>query len=384
MVIVENLVKTFQTKEGKVGAVDNISFKVAEGMFFTLLGPSGCGKTTTLRCIAGLERPISGRIQIGHQEVFSSFRNVHVPTSQRSIGMVFQSYAIWPHMTVFQNVVYPLRVKGVRRKDSNKEVMETLAIVGLEELSSRPATRLSGGQQQRVALARALVAKPKLLLLDEPLSNLDAKLRTQMRVELKKLQKQLGITTIYVTHDQQEALNMSDEILLMNKGRAMQQGAPEMIYSKPRNQFTAEFIGSTNIFPGRLTERAKPGIVSVETAYGRMRGILEAWMELHSDKVILSVRPEVLRINPIEERNKSNYLRGRVEHVSFCGDCMEHQVRVGENLIVVKDPQNSRFSVGTEVSLAFPCELCNVIAADVEQNVSVATDSDLQPAAVKS
>ncbi len=366
VVNVENLAKIFQTKEGKVGAVDKISFNVASGKFFTLLGPSGCGKTTTLRCIAGLERPNSGRIQIGQQEVFSSERNVHIPTSQRSIGMVFQSYAIWPHMTVFQNVVYPLRVKGVSRAESNRAVKEALTIVGLEELASRPATRLSGGQQQRVALARAIVAKPQLLLLDEPLSNLDAKLRIQMRVELKRLQTQLGITAVYVTHDQQEALTMSDEIIVMNKGRVMQQGTPEMIYSKPRNQFTAEFIGSTNIVPGRLTELAKTGIVSVETAHGRMMGALESWTELQSDKVILSIRPEVLRIASIEEQEAGNRLKGRVEHVAFYGDCIEHQVRVGDDLFVVKDTQSRRFPSGIEVNLTVRPEECCVLSAGAE------------------
>lgn len=366
MVNVENLIKIFQTKEGKVGAVENVSFNVASGEFFTLLGPSGCGKTTTLRCIAGLERPNRGRIQIGQQEVFSSERNVHIPTSQRSIGMVFQSYAIWPHMTVFQNVVYPLQVKGVSRAERNRAVKEALTIVGLEELAFRPATRLSGGQQQRVALARAIVAKPQLLLLDEPLSNLDAKLRIQMRVELKRLQTQLGITAVYVTHDQQEALTMSDEIIVMNKGRVMQQGTPEMIYSKPRNQFTAEFIGSTNIVPGRLTELAKTGIVSVETAHGRMMGALESWTELQSDKVILSIRPEDLRIASIEEQEAGNRLKGRVEHVAFYGDCIEHQVRVGNDLFVVKDTQSHRFPAGIEVNLTVRPEQCCVLSAGAE------------------
>ena len=364
MINVENLIKIFQTKEGKVGAVDNVSFNVADGKFFTLLGPSGCGKTTTLRCIAGLERPGSGRIQIGQREVFSSERNVHIPTSQRSIGMVFQSYAIWPHMTVFQNVVYPLQVKGVSKAERNRAVKEALGIVGLEELASRPATRLSGGQQQRVALARAIVAKPQLLLLDEPLSNLDAKLRVQMRVELKRLQTQLGITAVYVTHDQQEALTMSDEIIVMNKGRVMQQGTPEMIYSRPKNQFTAEFIGSTNIISGRLTEPAKTGIVSVETAHGRIMGTLESWTEVPSDKVILSVRPEVLKISPIEEGKEGNRLKGRVEHVAFYGDSVEHQVRVGNDLFVVKDTQSRRFPAGADVSLIVHPEHCCVLPAE--------------------
>ena len=364
MVIVENLVKAFQTPEGKLNAVDNVSFNVKEGAFYTLLGPSGCGKTTTLRCVGGLERPDSGSIRIGQKEVFSSSLKLNVPTSQRSIGMVFQSYAIWPHMTVYQNVVYPLRAKKVRKAESQKRVEEVLAIVGLADLAYRPAPRLSGGQQQRVALARALVAQPKVLLLDEPLSNLDAKLRIQMRAELKRLQSQLGITTIYVTHDQQEALTMSDMIALMNKGQIIQEGTPEMIYSQPKNRFTAEFIGTTNIISGRLIETAESGIVAVETVHGKIIANLDQDTKLSSKNVILSFRPEVIRIKPLVKGSENNCLNGRVEHVEFLGESIEHRVRVGKDMVIVKDPQCARFTVNTEVSLSIPYEACRILPAD--------------------
>ena len=361
MVNVHNLFKTFQVKEGVVGAVNDVSFNVSEGAFFTLLGPSGCGKTTILRCLAGLARPEKGCIQIGRREVFSSERKVYVPTSQRAIGMVFQSYAIWPHMTVFQNVAYPLRVNGTDKAQINRRVNETLEIVGLGELGPRQATRLSGGQQQRVALARALVAEPQLLLLDEPLSNLDAKLRAQMRVELKRLQTQLGKTAIYVTHDQQEALTMSDVLAVMNKGEIIQVGTPEMVYSRPRNRFTAEFIGSSNIFPGRVTDPGKKGIIPVETADGLILATLDPETHLDTRQVILSIRPEKMFIKPIEEREETNCFQGQVEHLAFQGDNIEYQVRIGKNVITVRDAQDSRFSIGTRVNLRVAPEHCWVL-----------------------
>jgi len=364
MVIVESLVKQFQTTEGTLNAVDSVRFHVKEGAFYTLLGPSGCGKTTTLRCVAGLENPDSGSIRIGGKEVFSCLPKINVPTSQRSIGMVFQSYAIWPHMTVYQNVVYPLRAMRVGKAESRKRVDEALKIVGLSGLASRPAPRLSGGQQQRVALARALVAQPKVLLLDEPLSNLDAKLRIQMRVELKRLQSQLGITTIYVTHDQQEALTMSDIIALMNKGKIIQEGPPETIYSQPKSRFAAEFIGTTNIIPGQLPETERAGGVGVETVHGKIMATLDADTKLTSKRVILSFRPEIIRMNPLVKQTEDNCLSGRVEHVEFLGESIEHRVRIGKDLVIVKDPQSARFPVGAEVNVTIPSAGCRILPDD--------------------
>src|SRR5690349_3257887 len=237
-----------------IRAAHEVSFQVPQGKLFTLLGPSGCGKTTTLRSIAGLERPRQGEISIGGDIVYSSQRGVFVPPNRRGLGMVFQSYAIWPHMTVYENAAFPLRVGRRRfaRREIDQRVMRVLGTVDLADMAQREATKLSGGQQQRLALARALVMEPRVLLLDEPLSNLDAKLRERMRFELKRLQRELGITTVYVTHDQSEALALSHQIAVMNEGRIQQVGSPRDIYERPASPFVADFVGSTNFLDGSV------------------------------------------------------------------------------------------------------------------------------------
>jgi iron(III) transport system ATP-binding protein len=254
MLSIENLQKVFKASGGTdVRAVDGVSISIASGSILTLLGPSGCGKTTTLRCLAGLERPDAGRIVIGDTTVFDSAKGIFVPPSDRGIGMVFQSYAIWPHMSVFENVAFPLRVARNRKYSAAEikdKVARALEMVRLGGFERRSATQLSGGQQQRLALARGLVHEPKILLLDEPLSNLDAKLREQMRFELKRLQRSLRVTTVYVTHDQAEALALSDEIAVFNQGRIVQRGNPHDIYSHPTSRFVADFIGSANFLTG--------------------------------------------------------------------------------------------------------------------------------------
>ena len=258
---VKGLNKVYHSAEGPSGGVRDTSFVLEPGTFFTLLGPSGCGKTTTLRSIAGLETPDTGSIRLGEQVFFDAGRGINVPLNRRNIGMVFQSYAIWPHMTVFENVAFPLRVAKAERYDRatiKRMVGVALDTVGLGSFGDRSATRLSGGQQQRVALARAIVRQPRLLLLDEPLSNLDAALREDMRVELKRLQQQIGVTTIYVTHDQAEALNMSDRIAVINGGRIVQIGAPRDIYFRPCNSFVAGFVGATNLLHGVVDGAARP------------------------------------------------------------------------------------------------------------------------------
>ena len=259
MLEVVGLNTEYKTPKGPpVKAAQDVSFEVPQGKLFTLLGPSGCGKTTTLRSIAGLERPVSGEIEVDGAPVYSSTRHVLVPPNRRNFGMVFQSYAIWPHMNVLENAAFPLRVGRARlsRKEIQDKVMRVLAAVGLDHLAAREATRLSGGQQQRLALARALVMEPRLLLLDEPLSNLDAKLRERMRFELKRIQRELGLTTVYVTHDQSEALALSHEIAVMNEGRIVQIGSPRDIYERPASKFVADFIGSTNFLDARILGRA--------------------------------------------------------------------------------------------------------------------------------
>ena len=270
MIRIQNLTKTFHTGQETVLAMDDLTVDILPQEFFTLLGPSGCGKSTLLRCIAGLESPDSGEIWIGERLVFSSARKLNLPPNKRQIGMVFQSYAIWPHMTVFRNVAFPLMVRGKDRIE--QRVKDALAMVGLEAQADRYASRLSGGQQQRTAFARAIVAEPDLLLLDEPLSNLDAALREQMRTELRKLQERVRVTTLYVTHDQAKALSMSDRIAVMREGRFVEIATPEDLHVRPRSVFTARFIGGANILDGELIEVDPQGRWSVvETGFARLR-----------------------------------------------------------------------------------------------------------------
>src|SRR5438445_3446129 len=256
MLRVEGLTKIFDNSTDQIaGGIRGASFTLERGTFSTLLGPSGCGKTTALRCVAGRETPDEGVIAVDGRTLFDAKARVNVPVEQRSVGMVFQSYAIWPHMTVAENVAFPFTVARNRRysrADVEEGVRRALAIVDLDGFQQRPSTRLSGGQQQRVALARAIVHEPRLLLLDEPLSNLDAQLRDEMRGELKRLQSKIGITTVYVTHDQSEALALSDCIAVIDQGRITQIGSPHDIYFRPVNPFVARFVGATNLLAGRL------------------------------------------------------------------------------------------------------------------------------------
>ena len=262
MIRVEGLTKTFTAHNEIVAAVDGIDFEVGPGEVVTLLGPSGCGKTTTLRCVAGLERAQGGRIVIGDRTVVDVAAGIFVPPHRRNLGMVFQSYAIWPHMTVIENVAYALEGRGIKKAERKRLAMEALETVQLAHLAERPAPRLSGGQQQRVAIARAMVGRPQVLLFDEPLSNLDARLRVEMRSELRRIQRQIGLSSIYVTHDQAEALAMSDWIVVMKDGRIVERGRPLDIYRYPRHVFTAQFLGTTNLIAGTVAD--------VDAAGGRL------------------------------------------------------------------------------------------------------------------
>jgi len=254
---------------GGVLAVDGVSFTVGRGEHVTLLGPSGCGKTTTLRAIAGLEEPSSGAIRIDGRTMYSATERRNIPSEKRGVSMVFQSYAVWPHMTVFDNVAYGLRVRKLPRTEVAANVDRALGLVQMREFASRPASNLSGGQQQRVALARAVAFSPTVVLFDEPLSNLDAKLRAEMRVELRELQRRLDITSVYVTHDQEEALAISDRVIVMNNGGIEQIGSPEAIYNRPKSRFVADFVGSANLIGGRLKSSPEgPGPVTFETEGG--------------------------------------------------------------------------------------------------------------------
>ena len=381
---VENLKKRFLTRGEEARAVQGVSFEVPAGSFFVLVGPSGCGKSTTMRMLAGLERPDEGTIVMADKVVASPKTGVFVPPNKRSIGMVFQSYAIWPHMTVAGNVGYPLKVKRVDKREIARRVDEVLDVVGLEGLGGRSATKLSGGQQQRVALARALVGRPDVLLLDEPLSNLDAKLRTQMRTELKRIQASLGVTTIYVTHDQTEALSMADELAVMSKGFVMQSGAPADIYHRPRNRFAASFIGSSNLFPVTAElSRVSAGANRVETPLGP----LLAWSDEpdhqargHYD---ICVRPQRIRVSPWDEASatgdRHNVLRGSVERWTFVGDECDGEVRVGTEVVQVKGPSDAsaHMPVGTDVALEIPVEHCRLMS-DKPENSSLSLDAELE------
>ena len=331
MVELDHLSKNF----GAEAAVRDVSLSVGRGEFVTLLGPSGCGKTTTLRCIAGLERPDAGEIRIDGDIVASPQREICLNPEHRNIGMVFQSYAVWPHMTVFENVAYGLRVRRAPANVIKDRTMRALERVGLGHLADRYATKLSGGQRQRVALARAIVYQPKVILFDEPLSNLDAKLREQMRIELVRLQHEVGITSIYVTHDQSEALVMSDRVVVMNEGAIQQIGDPQTIYARPANAFVANFIGVANLMQGVLLGR-NGGLCEIEIPLGEGRAPLRVIAGggegvAKGQTLILSVRPEDISIHlkaPAGVPN-GNQFEGEVIDTIYLGSFLECRVRVG-------------------------------------------------------
>jgi iron(III) transport system ATP-binding protein len=361
MIEVEGLVKQFSDGRKLIRAVDDVSFVVPSGKFYTLLGPSGCGKTTTLRSIAGLERPNAGEIRIDRETVYSSSRRLNLPPDKRSIGMVFQSYAIWPHMTVFENAAFPLRVGSARisNEEVRERVLAALELVQLGGTEGRMATQLSGGQQQRLAVARAIVARPSVLLLDEPLSNLDAKLRERMRVELRELQKRLGITALYVTHDQIEALSMSDVVAVMQDGKIVQEGPPLEIYYQPRTEFVAQFIGTVNLIPGRLLpEQDGQGLALVDTALGLLRctrpdGPLPTeWR----DGMLLIVRPERIQLHRSSAVESDNSRRGVVTQTVFCGEYVDCRVAVADLTLRVRQQSPPTVAVGDEVWVELPAD----------------------------
>ena len=356
MLTVRDLQKNFVADNGSVRAVDGVNFDVAPGEFYTLLGPSGCGKTTTLQCIAGLEMPDAGEITLDDRLVFSRNAKIVVPAHRRDIAMVFQSYAIWPHMTVFENVAFPLLHgrRRVSRSSVNDRVMKALQLVQLAGLENRPAPFLSGGQQQRVALARAIVDEPKVLLLDEPLSNLDAKLREEMRFELRDLVLRLRITSLYVTHDQIEALSMSDRIAVMSNGKIVQEGTPREIYLTPKDRFVADFLGKSNFLEGRVLELFPgAGQGKVDTAIGTLHCLITLAVK-PGDTVLLGFRPAAVRVLDDGRVGKINALRGEISSTSFAGDFLECQVRVeNQQLRALLDPYRE-FKVGEVISLQIP------------------------------
>lgn len=365
MLRVEGLYTEYPNERGEiVKAAQDVSFTVPEGQLFTLLGPSGCGKTTTLRSIAGLERPRVGEILVNDRVVYSSSKNVFVPPNRRGFGMVFQSYAIWPHMTVFENAAFPLQVgdKKYSRDQVREKVMRVLAATQLEKFADRDATKLSGGQQQRLALARALVMEPALLLLDEPLSNLDAKLREKMRFELKRLQRDLRITTIYVTHDQSEALALSHEIAVMNEGRIQQIGSPREIYERPVNSFVADFVGSTNFLDGSvLGPDGGEGRYRVRTEIGDLT-VLATEPLRADDKVLLSVRPEDVELQEAKPDGQ-NVREARVDQKVFLGECVDFQVKLGERTLLSRRHPSLRTPIGHSIFVNLDPDKCIALKA---------------------
>ena len=344
---------------GSVSAVDRVSFSVQRGEVFTLLGPSGCGKTTTLRLIAGLEEPDGGEILIAGKSVAAPALGLFVPPEKRHLGMVFQSYAIWPHLTVFENVAFPLRVRRESSSLIHQRVHQVLDNVGLAGLADRGATQLSGGQQQRVALARALVYEPALLLLDEPLSNLDAKLREQMRFELRALQTKLKLTILYVTHDQTEAMTLSDRIAVVNRGRFEQVGTPEEVYEQPASSFAGEFLGRTVILTATIAKNHSG--VWLDFADGGRIAVESVPADTLSDGtyVRISTRPEDVEILPMAEP-ASNQIGGRIEQIDYLGDRFDYHVRAAGALLVLSAAKKQRYSVGSQVRLSFDPSRLNI------------------------
>lgn len=346
-------------KFGDVLAVDDVSLDVEKGEFVTLLGPSGCGKTTTLRMVAGLEQNSAGRILIEDRVVSDADKNFFLPPDRRRLGMVFQSYAIWPHMTVFDNVAYPLQVRGVAKDIIRERVAKTLHFVQLDGFEGRPATKLSGGQQQRVALARALVAEPKVILFDEPLSNLDAKLREETRKELRAFLGKLQITAVYVTHDRVEALALSDSIAVMRAGQIVEIGTPKKIYFDADHKFVADFIGRANLVKARVRGE-EGGYTMVDCALGSIacqRRDVEAGSE-----ATLCIRPEFIRIVGGEARAAKNLVNGRIESLVFVGEANEAEIRVGDELLLAKIDPDAKLEVGDAVSFTLDPAHCLLVA----------------------
>jgi ABC-type Fe3+/spermidine/putrescine transport system ATPase subunit len=351
---IDNLVVRY----GDVPAVKGVSLVVGQGEHVTLLGPSGCGKTTTLRAIAGLEEPSGGTIRIAGTTVYSAAERRNVPAEKRGVSMVFQSYAVWPHMSVFDNVAYGLRVRHLPREEIQREVDRALDLVQMRNFATRSAALLSGGQQQRVALARAVAFSPTVLLFDEPLSNLDAKLRAEMRVELRDLQRRLGVTSVYVTHDQEEALAISDRVVVMNVGGIEQIGTPEDIYNRPKTRFVADFVGSANLIAGKLRDGASgPGPVGFDAGGGIT---LHAWAA-HAPRGgedHVAIRTAYIEMAAGAPNGRANVIAGTVRQRLFSGDFIQYIVDWPAGRLTVRRPPTEMFDEGAAITVSFAPEHC--------------------------
>ena len=356
-IAVDRLTKRF----GALAAVSDVSLAIEEGEMFTLLGPSGCGKTTLLRLLAGFYTPDAGEIRFGDQVVND------VPPHERGIGMVFQNYALWPHMTVSENVAYGLKLRKVASSDRDKRVLAVLEKVGLTGLGVRYPGQLSGGQQQRVALARALVLNPQMLLLDEPLSNLDAKIRVQVRAEIRKLQKELGITAVYVTHDQEEALAMSDRIAVFSLGKVCQVGPPKALYERPATRFVADFIGINNLVEGTVRSVEGPnGSVRSDTALGEIQAIHDERLR-PGERCVICIRPENLALST-QPGGDRNHFKGKIAFTSYLGNTLRYDVDLGGGVtfkVDIGDPwHHEQLAIDAPVSLSCPIGSTLAIPAD--------------------
>jgi iron(III) transport system ATP-binding protein len=357
---IKGLTRDFYSEGKRIRALDHVDLEIAANQIFTLLGPSGCGKTTLLRCIVGLEVPDAGEIAIGDEIVWSKERGVFVPPEKRGLGMVFQTYAIWPHMNVFDNVAYPLQNRKASRQEIQGRVAKVLKFVQLEGFEKRPATDLSGGQQQRVALARALVAEPKVILFDEPLSNLDAKLREATRKELRRFLTELKITAVYVTHDRIEALTLSDQIAVMRAGRIVETGDPKKIYFNSDHRFVADFIGRANLIPGKVSAIDDPHAV-IGSAFGWIV-VPNRWKMAAGQEAMVCVRPEFIKIAADEAAGGRNVFRGKVVSLVFIGEAYEGEIQIGDTQLIMAIEPTATISEGDEITVSFDPEYCFLLS----------------------
>jgi len=357
---IKSLSKDFFSEGKRIKALANVDLTIPANQIFTLLGPSGCGKTTLLRCIVGLETPDSGEIAIGEEIVWSEEKHIFVPPEKRGLSMVFQTYAIWPHMNVFDNVAYPLQTRKEPKEDIKRKVERTLRFVQLEGFENRPATKLSGGQQQRVALARALIAEPKVILFDEPLSNLDAKLREETRKELRSFLTELKITAVYVTHDRIEALSLSDAVAVMKDGRIVEIGTPKKIYFDSDHRFVADFIGRANLIDGKVTA-VEDSYTIIDSGIGTIA--CQKCPDLSpGNAVTLCIRPEFIKLMEGDTGDGRNIFWGRVESLVFVGEAYEGEISITDTRLITRIEPTANVKEGDEIALSFDPDHCFVLS----------------------